>query len=159
MKKLSQLLRLCCLCIVATGCVIEAPAPQDDNPDGVGCNLNPSLCNDTQQCQLVDPCGTCDTDNADIVCPAVCIEVYACVTQLSENQRCLPDLDQCGTGLSCQEDLDAPCQPSFCDGTICSADCAPVFTCRPKPIRPSCFSRQLMTVAPSLPGQWTMSSK
>ena len=135
MKLKYGLILLCCLCMPMFGCVIEAPVNEnDDPPTELGCNLDASLCSAEQICVVVDRCGSsCDDDDA--ACPDVCVEVFGCVSPNSEHAPCRPERDHCGTGLSCQQELEAPCESSVCDGDICTADCMPVYTCQPSVVR------------------------
>ena len=67
-----------------------------------------------------------------VQCPDVCVEVFGCVSPNADNAPCRPENDQCETGLSCQQDVEAPCVSSMCDRGICTDDCVPVFTCQPR---------------------------
>ena len=131
MKTLSKIVSFICVCMLATGCVVDAPElPQEDNPP-VGCSGPNDSCEGGQICALVDPCGSpCADDGPELPCAAICIEEYACVTPLDIADACDPMLNHCGDGLACQIDESAGCGPSDCREEGC-LDCPPIFTCQP----------------------------
>ena len=139
MKHLSHILILSWVSVLSTGCIEQGSEPNntpiEDEYRGVGCEEDLSLCTGNEYCTLVDPCGSsCDGENSDISCPSMCVEVYACVEPLNEGERCEVELDHCSSGLSCLEDQDAGCEPSFCEDGMCTQDCVSVYTCQATPI-------------------------
>ena len=155
MKLFTRFLVMYWVCILATGCIVQdlgesedtIPTPEEeetprtggrikDELQGVGCEQNTNLCQGNEVCTLVDPCGSsCDGEDPDAPCPQVCVEIYACLEPLGENEQCTEYIDQCATGLSCQIDHEADCVPSFCEGDLCTADCIAVFTCQPNHVQ------------------------
>ena len=95
MNTVSKLFQILCLCLMVTGCIVEAPeSPQDD-----------------------DTATRCSGDD--------------CTNRAQRlGEECQLNEPGCGDGLECLEDLDAECEPSFCDAEVCTADCRVVYTCQ-----------------------------
>ena len=47
-----------------------------------------------------------------------------------EGEACAPSDNACAGDLKCVPDEEAGCQPSFCEGDICTTDCADVYVCQ-----------------------------
>ena len=146
MKHLLHILILSWISALLTGCIEqgseEVNRPPEDEYVGLGCEQDSSLCNGNSICTLVDPCGSsCDAEDSNADCGEVCVEIYACVEPLNEDERCDVEMDQCSYGLTCQEEQDAGCEPSFCEDGMCTRDCVQIYTCQPRPIEP-CFPEE-----------------
>lgn len=130
MKTLTKFLSFFCLCLLATGCVIEAPTlPNHDDPQTT-CGIDEITCASGQICAVVDPCGfVCPDAGPEDACQEVCIELLACVTPLNEEDTCDPFANHCSVGLECQIDESAGCGPTDCDAEECG-ECPPIFTCQ-----------------------------
>ena len=139
MSLLMRTLTLSWILISAPGC-LEQDSSTTLSPEeykGLGCDQDSSLCEGSEICSLVDPCGSsCEGDDLDMACAAVCIEIYACVEPLREDERCDEGGAQCAEGLSCLVDEEAGCEPSFCEDGMCTQDCLEVYTCQATPIEP-----------------------
>ena len=83
MNTVSKLFQILCLCLMATGCIVEVPeSPQDDNAQS-----------------------NCRGDD--------------CTTRAQElGEECQLNEPGCADGLECREDLEADCEPSFCDDEV-----------------------------------------
>jgi len=138
MKKLFRFFSFFCLCLLATGCVIEAPELSDDDDPPISCGLDESVCGANEICAVVDPCGSACADvGPDIACAAVCVEVLGCVTPLAQDETCDPYTNHCGEGLDCIIDENAGCGPTDCYADGC-AECPPIFTCQAPELPRTC---------------------
>ena len=139
MKLLMHLITISWILLLALGCIEQDSNtdPDQDEYKGIGCEQDRSLCEGSEVCTLVDPCGSsCDADDLDAACPQVCVEIYACVEPLREGERCNQNGTQCAEDLSCLVDLDAGCESSFCEGDMCTQDCIEIYTCQTTPLEP-----------------------
>ena len=139
MKLLMHILTLSSVFFLLSGCIEQDSntSTSEEDLNGTGCEIDSTLCDGSEVCTLVDPCGSsCEGEGPDVDCAAVCVEVYACVETLSEGERCNNGGAQCAEDLSCLVDADAGCEPSVCDGDQCTQDCIAIYTCQSTPIEP-----------------------
>ena len=139
MKLLMHILTLSSVFFLLSGCIEQDSntSTSEEDSNGTGCEIDSSLCDGSEVCTLVDPCGSsCEGESPDVDCAAVCVEIYACVETLSEGERCNDGGAQCAEDLSCLVDADAGCEPSICEGDLCTQDCIEIYTCQSTPIEP-----------------------
>ena len=102
------------------GCVIEAPPIEHDPEPAITC--------ENQEC----PIGlVCVLEGLDSVAQTdvrhfVCVDLIQTIECNPRNHRA------CASGMTCLIDEDAPCESSWCsaDGSTCTDDCRPIFTCQ-----------------------------
>ena len=110
MKLLTHVLTISWILFSTSACIEQDSNtdPDQDGYKGIGCEQDRSLCEGSEVCTLVDPCGSsCDADDLNGACPQVCVEIFACVEPLREGDRCNQNETQCAENLSCLVDLDA----------------------------------------------------